>query len=104
MKAEELKQKAEAWLVNNLHSTEQDYAKAYIAGATENGIKWHKVADGDFPKVTGDYITNIGMLTYDYYGNNIYKWHTPFCEVCDYGDEVGDDEVIAWCEIPQFKG
>ena len=65
--------------------------------------KWHKVADGDLPKVTGDYITNIGVLTYDHYGNNIYKWHTPFCEACDYGDEVDDDEVIAWCEIPQYK-
>ena len=65
-------------------------------------MKWHKIADGDIPKVTGDYITNIGVLTYDYYGNNIYKWHTPFCEACDYGDEVDDDEVIAWCEIPKY--
>ena len=64
--------------------------------------EWHKIADGDIPKVTGDYITNIGVLTYDHYGNNIYKWHTPFCEACDYGDEVDDDEVIAWCEIPKY--
>ena len=65
-------------------------------------MKWHKIADGDIPKVTGDYITNIGVLTYDHYGNNIYKWHTPYCEACDYADEVGDDEVIAWCEIPKY--
>ena len=35
-------------------------------------MKWHKIADGDIPKVTGDYITNIGVLTWDYYGDGRY--------------------------------
>ena len=67
--------------------------------------EWHDLRKNpnDTPKTTGDYVTNIGVLTYDHYGNGVYKWHTPFCEACDYSDVVGDDEVIAWCEIPKFK-
>lgn len=85
---------------------DNSYAKygveCYLAGLKAGKPKWHKVADGDLPKVVGDYITNIGVLTYDHYGNNVYKWHTPFCEACDYIDEVDDNEVIAWCEIPKY--
>lgn len=29
------------------------YTDGYIEGATENGVKWHKVADGDLPKNKG---------------------------------------------------
>ena len=64
--------------------------------------KWHKVVDGDLPKRVDDYVTNIGVLTYDSYGNGVYKWHTPHCEACDYAEEVDGNEVIAWCEIPKY--
>ena len=75
---------------------------SYLAGLKAGRPEWHKVADGDLPKKVGDYITNIGVLTYDNYGNGVHKWHTPYCEACDYTDEADDDEVIAWCEIPKF--
>lgn len=76
--------------------------QAFLAGLKVGRPQWHNVVDGDLPKKVGDYVTNIGVLTYDSYGNGVYKWHTPFCEACDYSDVVGDDEVITWCEIPTF--
>lgn len=79
-----------------------DVEEAFLAGLKAGRPKWHKVADGDLPKRVDDYVTNIGILTYDNYGNGVHKWHTPYCEACDYADEVGDDEVIAWCEIPKY--
>lgn len=33
MTEEELEKEADKWLVNNLHSTEEDYKQAYLAGA-----------------------------------------------------------------------
>lgn len=112
----ELEAKAKDCIENHTHKlvdkpTKQDiylreesiFISGYRLGATENGIQWQKVDDGDLPKKVGDYVTNIGVLTYDNYGNGVHKWHTPYCEACDYADEVGNDEVIAWCEIPQFK-
>ena len=63
---EELKQKAKESVKQNcpmpINWNEIDvaeragYIKGYIAGATENGIQWHKVADGDLPNTeTMDY-------------------------------------------------
>lgn len=62
-----------------------------------------KVADGDLPKETGEYLTNIGVLIWDYYADGRYEWHTENCEFCDCCDDVDSDEVIAWCEIPKFE-
>ena len=75
---------------------------AFLAGLKAGRPKWHKVADGEYPKRTGEYLTNIGVLTWDYYGDGRYGWHTEFCEHCDCMDVVDSDEVIAWCEIPQY--
>ncbi len=82
----------------------ETYIKGLDTGlkAGRGETKWHKVADGDLPKRVDDYVTNIGVLTYDHYGNGVYKWHTPFCKACAYADEVSDNEVIAWCEIPKY--
>ena len=33
MTKEELEKEADKWLVNNLHSTEEDYKRAFLAGA-----------------------------------------------------------------------
>lgn len=82
--------------------TEPHIKQAYLAGLKAGKPKWHMIADGDFPKESGDYITNIGVLTYDKYGNDIRKWSTPICEACDYEDNVRN-EVIAWCEMPIFE-
>lgn len=66
----------------------QDFIDLYMAGARENQLKWHKVADGDLP---GDYRyvwTNAGACYYDEAG-----WWD------DFGSLQG---VIAWCE-PKFE-
>lgn len=80
----------------------EDISDAFLAGVEAGKPKWHKVADGNLPKRTGEYLTNIGVLTWDYYGDGRYGWHTEFCEHCDCMDDVDSDEVIAWCEIPQY--
>lgn len=74
----------------------------YYAGLKADRPKWHKVADGDLPKETGEYLTNIGVLIWDYYADGRYGWHTPFCAACDCCDNVDSDEVVAWCEIPEY--
>ena len=68
MNKAELKAKADEWLYSNLHSTEEDYAKAYIAGyEARNGevkilkekIHWwkkevnvaHKAREDEFEKL-----------------------------------------------------
>lgn len=81
----------------------EELRQAFLAGLKAGRPQWHDLRKdkNDLPKSTGDYVTNIGVLTYDHYGNGVYKWHTPFCEACDYSDEVSE-EVIAWCEIPTF--
>ena len=87
---------------NYVHCENCTRIKDFLAGLEAGRPRLHKVAAGDLPKETGDYITNIGVLTYDSYGDGVFRWHTPFCEACDYADVVGDDEVIAWCEIPKY--
>ena len=100
--------RSQGWNEKTLPSDELlQMEKTFLAGLKVGkdmnvATKWHKVADGDLPKKVDDYVTNIGVLTYDNYGNGVHKWHTPYCEACDYADEVGDDEVIAWCEIPKY--
>lgn len=67
--------------------------------------QWHDLRKNpnDLPKETGEYFTNIGLLYYDKLCDR-YFWHTISCEACDYSDEVEENEVIAWCEIPKLKG
>lgn len=76
---------------------------AYMHGAERYKPKWHDLRKNpdDLPK-RGEYFTNIGLLYYEELCNRHF-WHTPICEACDYSDEVEEDEVIAWCEIPKYK-
>jgi hypothetical protein len=63
MTEEELRQKAEDSLSKSKRmgtmgylkrdNVDKPYTDGYIAGAKENGIQWHKVADGDLPKKKG---------------------------------------------------
>ena len=77
------------------------YIKGYIAGATENGIQWHNLRKdpNDLPKDRH----NVLII----YLNGYYKRERTFASyrhkywvICGYKTEC---EVIAWCEIPQFK-
>ena len=73
--------------------------------------KWHKVADGDYPK------PNIAVLiclqfekwttTYiAYYRPSIKKWQIYNLHEAQrqpiVDDYIDSDEVIAWCEIPKY--
>ena len=90
---------------NNITSQEANQAieQACFAALKVGRPKWHKVADGDLPKETGEYLTNIGVLIWDYYADGRYGWHTENCEFCDCCKDVDSDEIIAWCEIPEYK-
>ena len=77
--------------------------KEKLAGLKAGRPKWHKVADGDLPKETGEYLTNIGVLIWDYYADGRYGWHTENCEFCDCCADVDSDEIIAWCEKPKYE-
>jgi len=86
----------------NIPNVIKEIKQAYLAGLKAGRPEWHKVADGDLPKETGEYLTNIGVLIWDYYADGRYGWHTKNCEFCDCCDDVDSDEVIAWCEIPKY--
>ncbi|MBR6081232.1 MAG: hypothetical protein IKP60_13905 [Treponema sp.] len=99
----ELIKKAEGWYSRNYDewaegedsfALEEELIEAYVAGATENGIVWHKVADGDLPGNTDSVLSDKGVVVY-------YNF-THACWV-DERASVEIDDVIAWCEIPQFK-
>ena len=66
----------------------QDFIDLYMAGARENQLQWHKVADGDLPKDARYVWTNVGAGYHDDDG-----WWD------DFGRLQG---VIAWCE-PKFE-
>ncbi len=82
---------------------EQQLKHAFDTATKENAIQWHNLRKNpnDLPKVTKEYITNIGVMTFDRMKDR-HLWTTPLCDACDYYEEV-TDEVIAWCECPQFK-
>ena len=65
---------------------------AYIAGATENGIQWHKVADGDLPKNEGFVCNQDGLPCWFDIKND--QWLD--CE----GTQIRTTE---WCELPKFE-
>lgn len=116
----ELKQKAERFrkkykqdIIDNddfemLDNFDVNVERAYIAGATENGIQWHNLRKdpNDLPKEEGDYF----LCLYDNETKSI------FYEVFGFAKRYADredwyvesmlwtiDDVVAWCEIPQFK-
>ena len=112
----ELEAKAKDFIENHTHKlvdkpTKQDiylreesiYISGYKQGLHEGQPKWHDLRKNpnDLPKVTKEYITNIGVMTFDRLKDR-HLWTTSLCDACDYCEEV-TDEVIAWCEIPQFK-
>lgn len=110
MTEEEFKQKAEEWVgkngfgsdCNNIISVEanEEMEKAYIAGATENGIQWHDLRKdpNDLPKEVKN---GRSKVVYGDRGEPIYfSYKTNWWK--DYSDHERYPPV-AWCEIPQFK-
>ena len=114
MTKEELKQKAEEYVgkngfgsdYNNIISFEanSEMEKAYIAGATENGIQWHDLRKdpNDLPNTDRDVWVKRESEEKEqldnYYNDEVEKgWGIMFRE------GYSTDDVIAWCEIPKFE-
>ena len=118
----ELEAKAKDCIENHTHKlvdkpTKQDiylreesiFISGYKLGATENGIQWHKIADGKLPEldekvwVIRNANDDIPMVAkrhiYTCYGRTEWEWK------CYWGSgfDLKQNEIFAWCEIPQFK-
>lgn len=68
--------------------------QAFLAGLKAGRPKWHKVADGDFPKDNKKVLVllkDVEEPILDYYRQDG-LWNYAL-----------ENEVIAWCEIPKFK-
>ena len=95
---------AEKWVENNLHSTEEDYIRAFKDGAEfgyNKANEWHYVSKEGFPSKDDIYliIRKDGLHLGDYCCGgdgdiDCQSW-------CDYPseEEIQDDSVIAWKEI-----
>ena len=80
------------------------YHDGYIAGATENSIVWHNLRKNPqyLPSRKGFETYSECLITdkgYGVYNFRKYRWYVddPDC------DCMGHTEVVAWCEIPEFK-
>lgn len=96
--AAKVEERAEQYVINNTDESVnsfngEQFQKAYIAGAKENGVKWHKVADGDLPKEE-DLEMQVLCLTME--GYQLLSLSSDPKPIFDYY------KVIAWCEIPTF--
>lgn len=95
---------------DRLPYADEVFNAGYIAGATENGIQWHKVTDGKLPKldkkvwVIKSADDDIPMVA----RRHIYTscGYTEWVWKCYWGSgfDLKQNEIFAWCEIPQFKG
>lgn len=68
---------------------------AYLQGAERYKPKWHKVADGDLPKIDKPclvYLVNDAVITARLREDNV--WTTNGCNAFE--------NVIAWLEIPKY--
>jgi hypothetical protein len=86
--------------VNNrgkIKMTVNELFKVWLAGFEAGQIKWHKVSDGDLPKVHSTVLDENGDKVV-YIGEG--EWEA-FSEY--YERYVGVDQPIAWCEIPEFE-
>ena len=95
---------ANKWVENNLHSTEEDYIKAFKDGAEfgyNKANEWHKVADGgDLPKNNTAVLVilkNKRMKISTFMENKFTIWNN------DYDAYTKLYDVIAWCEVPKFE-
>ena len=111
MTEEKAEEYAREWLYHvkdlELHHKEDDkpeyvrIKQAYLDGLHEGQPKWHKVADGDLPKDDKQYLV---LYYYNYKGKKEMSYgvrdnlHSDFEIHRNY-----TEQIIAWCEISQFK-
>ena len=86
---------------------DENVEEAYIAGAKENGVEWHDLRKepNDLPKVkegktSGGMPYHISNVVQNQKGQHCW-YNYKYNKWCD--NDYILDEVIAWCEIPQFK-
>jgi len=61
--------------------------------------EWHKVADGDLPNT----VREVLVFMWDSYYLGYYKPHNGEDSSWHFNDfDEKSEEVIAWCEIPQY--
>lgn len=92
--------RSQGWNEENLPSDELlQMEQAFLAGLKAGSPKWHKVADGDLPKVNKLYLVAIqdNGLAIAYFNGQY--WETKY-NLGDFGHCV--ETVIAWCKIPTF--
>jgi hypothetical protein len=73
--------------------------EAFLAGLKAGRPKWHKVADGDLPKVGVQVLSEQGTLVV--YKGDGFNW----VEYSPNADSIKLrkwEEPIAWCEIPKY--
>ena len=114
MTKEELKQKAEAEADKVIIGSGMDRASVihlkhllvtmYMQGATENGIQWHDLRKdpSDLPKDNCRVLVRLEkpIMKFSYFCHSEKKFSAWNKE---YGCNIQLHNVIAWCELPQFK-
>lgn len=73
------------------------FKDGFLAGLKAGRPKWHKVADGDLPEIGKPYLVylvNDCILIARLREDNV--WTTNGANAFE--------NVIAWCEIPKYKG
>jgi len=96
---------AEEWVKNNLHSTEEDYIKAFKDGAEfgyNKANEWHYVKDGN-PEELHDVLCFVIHNEHRYFLQGYLRderW-----VLSPLGTYLNNDDVIAWKEIvlPELK-
>lgn len=73
-----------------------DIEQAWLAGFEAGRLKWHKVADGDLPKVNSAVLDENGDKVV-YIGGGEWEAYSEY-----YERYVGVGNPFAWCEIPQY--
>ena len=86
---------------NNLTSFDanMEIEKAFLAGLKAGRLKWHKVADGDLPKVGVQVLSEQGTLVV--YKGDGFNW-VEYSPNADNLKLRKWEEPIAWCEIPKY--
>lgn len=77
-------------------TSKEEVKQAFLAGLKAGRPKWHKVADGDLPKDENRVLLYFGD---DDYNDGQFIRGRFLCGSCGWFDV---EEVIAWCEIPQY--
>ena len=87
--------------VEHLHYFPKYFKQAYLAGAKENGVVWH-----DLRKDPQDLPKEDVVLVQAKGGGHFIALYYPEDRcwgIYNMLAETLNREVIAWCEIPQFK-